>query len=147
MEDLSCRFYLHYSHPSIYYAKSPANKANKTIRRSRSLQNPPNFLRASALSEHISPVVVIPAESSSPESEHVVETEDLVDTDVPALPVTKARRVQLNVLQMGRLSCSRAAISSKKMGDECCVCGRLRRGSRCKVKEIKMETTCQQCRH
>uniref|UniRef100_A0A671WX53 Huntingtin-interacting protein 1-related protein n=1 Tax=Sparus aurata TaxID=8175 RepID=A0A671WX53_SPAAU len=49
--------------------------------------NPPNFLRASALSEHISPVVVIPAESSSPESEHVVETEDLVDTDVPALPV------------------------------------------------------------
>uniref|UniRef100_A0A671WWH6 Huntingtin-interacting protein 1-related protein n=1 Tax=Sparus aurata TaxID=8175 RepID=A0A671WWH6_SPAAU len=50
--------------------------------------NPPNFLRASALSEHISPVVVIPAESSSPESEHVVETEDLVDTDVPALPTT-----------------------------------------------------------
>uniref|UniRef100_A0A3B3U5P3 Huntingtin-interacting protein 1-related protein n=1 Tax=Poecilia latipinna TaxID=48699 RepID=A0A3B3U5P3_9TELE len=49
-------------------------------------QNPPNFLRASALSEHISPVVVIPAESSSPESEHVVETEDLVDTDVPSLP-------------------------------------------------------------
>uniref|UniRef100_A0A671WX70 Huntingtin-interacting protein 1-related protein n=1 Tax=Sparus aurata TaxID=8175 RepID=A0A671WX70_SPAAU len=71
---LSGHFYLHYSHPSIYYAKSLANS------------NPPNFLRASALSEHISPVVVIPAESSSPESEHVVETEDLVDTDVPALP-------------------------------------------------------------
>lgn len=52
-------------------------------------QNPPNFLRASALSEHISPVVVIPAESSSPESEHVVETDDLVDTDVPVLPVTR----------------------------------------------------------
>lgn len=51
------------------------------------MQNPPNFLRASALSEHISPVVVIPAESSSPESEHVVETDDLVDTDVPSLPV------------------------------------------------------------
>uniref|UniRef100_A0A8C6LD55 Huntingtin-interacting protein 1-related protein n=1 Tax=Nothobranchius furzeri TaxID=105023 RepID=A0A8C6LD55_NOTFU len=51
------------------------------------LQNPPNFLRASALSEHISPVVVIPAESSSPESEHVVETDDLVDTDIPVLPV------------------------------------------------------------
>lgn len=51
------------------------------------LQNPPNFLRASALSEHISPVVVIPAESSSPESEHVVETDELVDTDVPVLPV------------------------------------------------------------
>jgi hypothetical protein len=51
-------------------------------------QNPPNFLRASALSEHISPVVVIPAESSSPESEHVVETEDLVDTEVPSQPVS-----------------------------------------------------------
>uniref|UniRef100_A0A673KIH6 Huntingtin-interacting protein 1-like n=1 Tax=Sinocyclocheilus rhinocerous TaxID=307959 RepID=A0A673KIH6_9TELE len=51
-------------------------------------ENPPNFLRASALSEHISPVVVIPVESSSPESEHVAETEDLVDTDIPPLPVT-----------------------------------------------------------
>ena len=53
-------------------------------------QNPPNFLRASALSEHISPVVVIPAESSSPESEHVVETEDLVDMEVPSQPVSTA---------------------------------------------------------
>lgn len=34
-------------------------------------QNPPNFLRASALSEHISPVVVIPAEASSPDSEPI----------------------------------------------------------------------------
>uniref|UniRef100_A0A3P8WTL0 Huntingtin-interacting protein 1-related protein n=1 Tax=Cynoglossus semilaevis TaxID=244447 RepID=A0A3P8WTL0_CYNSE len=50
------------------------------------LQNPPNFLRASALSEHISPVVVIPTESSSPESEHMTETDDLVDTDVTQLP-------------------------------------------------------------
>ena len=52
-------------------------------------QNPPNFLRASALSEHISPVVVIPAESSSPETEHMVDlvTEDLVDTDIPVQPV------------------------------------------------------------
>nr|XP_033777496.1 huntingtin-interacting protein 1 isoform X1 [Geotrypetes seraphini] len=44
-------------------------------------ENPPNFLRASALSEHISPVVVIPAESSSPDSEPIVETDDLVDMD------------------------------------------------------------------
>lgn len=58
------------------------------------MQNPPNFLRASALSEHISPVVVIPAESSSPESEHVVETDDLVDTDVPPLPV-KSSTIQV----------------------------------------------------
>lgn len=33
-------------------------------------------------------MVMIPVESSSPESEHVVETDDLVDTDVPVLPVT-----------------------------------------------------------
>uniref|UniRef100_A0A8B9HG68 Huntingtin-interacting protein 1-related protein n=1 Tax=Astyanax mexicanus TaxID=7994 RepID=A0A8B9HG68_ASTMX len=53
--------------------------------------NPPNFLRASALSEHISPVVVIPAEASSPESEHVVETDDLVDTDIPPLTAVESR--------------------------------------------------------
>lgn len=41
-------------------------------------QNPPNFLRASALSEHISPVVVIPAEASSPDSEPIT---DLVEMD------------------------------------------------------------------
>lgn len=45
------------------------------------LQNPPNFLRASALSEHISPVVVIPAETSSPDSEPVLEKDDLMDMD------------------------------------------------------------------
>ncbi|KPP57038.1 hypothetical protein Z043_125281, partial [Scleropages formosus] len=56
------------------------------------LQNPPNFLRASALSEHISPVVVIPLEASSPESENVVETEELVDTDVPAQPSAPENR-------------------------------------------------------
>uniref|UniRef100_A0A8D1KA80 Huntingtin-interacting protein 1 n=1 Tax=Sus scrofa TaxID=9823 RepID=A0A8D1KA80_PIG len=44
-------------------------------------ENPPNFLRASALSEHISPVVVIPAEASSPDSEPVSEKDDLMDMD------------------------------------------------------------------
>ncbi|XP_051061059.1 huntingtin-interacting protein 1 isoform X2 [Phodopus roborovskii] len=44
-------------------------------------ENPPNFLRASALSEHISPVVVIPAEESSPDSEPVLEKDDLMDMD------------------------------------------------------------------
>lgn len=34
-------------------------------------------------------MVVIPVESSSPESEHAVETDDLVDTDVPAFQVTR----------------------------------------------------------
>lgn len=45
------------------------------------LQNPPNFLRASALSEHVSPVVVIPAEASSPDSEPVLEKDDLMGMD------------------------------------------------------------------
>ncbi|KAK1157438.1 huntingtin-interacting protein 1-like isoform X2 [Acipenser oxyrinchus oxyrinchus] len=49
-------------------------------------QNPPNFLRASALSEHISPVVVIPLESSSPDNEPSVETEELVDMDTALQP-------------------------------------------------------------
>lgn len=40
-------------------------------------QNPPNFLRASALSEHISPVVVIPVEASSPDSEPIMELVDM----------------------------------------------------------------------
>ncbi|XP_007518015.1 huntingtin-interacting protein 1 isoform X2 [Erinaceus europaeus] len=44
-------------------------------------ENPPNFLRASALSEHISPVVVIPAEASSPDSEPVLDKDDLMDMD------------------------------------------------------------------
>uniref|UniRef100_A0A8C6QFB6 Huntingtin-interacting protein 1 n=1 Tax=Nannospalax galili TaxID=1026970 RepID=A0A8C6QFB6_NANGA len=44
-------------------------------------ENPPNFLRASALSEHISPVVVIPTETSSPDSEPVLEKDDLMNMD------------------------------------------------------------------
>lgn len=71
---------------------------------SLSPQNPPNFLRASALSEHISPVVVIPVESSSPESEHVVETEDLVDTDIPPLPVPQSHCPKLSCILSLNLS-------------------------------------------
>lgn len=55
------------------------------------LQNPPNFLRASALSEHISPVVVIPAEVSSPDSEPVLEKDDLMDMDASQQVETPAR--------------------------------------------------------
>ena len=39
------------------------------ISQTLSLQGPPNFLRASALAEHIKPVVVIPEEA--PEEEEV----------------------------------------------------------------------------
>ncbi|XP_005933208.1 huntingtin-interacting protein 1 isoform X2 [Haplochromis burtoni] len=71
---------------SLFYRSSNLQYFKRLIQIPQLPENPPNFLRASALSEHISPVVVIPAESSSPESEHVVETDDLVDTDVPVLP-------------------------------------------------------------
>ncbi|KAF7665574.1 hypothetical protein LDENG_00138330 [Lucifuga dentata] len=71
---------------SLFYRSSNLQYFKRLIQIPQLPENPPNFLRASALSEHISPVVVIPAESSSPESEHMVETDDLVDTDVPVLP-------------------------------------------------------------
>nr|XP_055052160.1 huntingtin-interacting protein 1 isoform X1 [Misgurnus anguillicaudatus] len=71
---------------SLFYRSSNLQFFKRLIQIPQLPENPPNFLRASALSEHISPVVVIPAEASSPESEHVVETEDLVDTDIPPLP-------------------------------------------------------------
>ncbi|XP_051962602.1 huntingtin-interacting protein 1-like isoform X2 [Xyrauchen texanus] len=73
---------------SLFYRSSNLQYFKRLIQIPQLPDNPPNFLRASALSEHISPVVVIPVESSSPESEHVVETEDLVDTDIPPLPST-----------------------------------------------------------
>ncbi|XP_051933856.1 huntingtin-interacting protein 1 isoform X2 [Hippocampus zosterae] len=70
---------------SLFYRSSNLQYFKRLIQIPQLPENPPNFLRASALSEHISPVVVIPAESSSPESEHMVETDDLVDTDLPVL--------------------------------------------------------------
>lgn len=73
---------------SLFYRSSNLQYFKRLIQIPQLPENPPNFLRASALSEHISPVVVIPEESSSPESEHVLETEDLVDTDIPPLPST-----------------------------------------------------------
>ncbi|XP_053502392.1 huntingtin-interacting protein 1 isoform X2 [Ictalurus furcatus] len=71
---------------SLFYRSSNLQYFKRLIQIPQLPENPPNFLRASALSEHISPVVVIPAETSSPESEHMVETDELVDTDIPSLP-------------------------------------------------------------
>ncbi|XP_045073552.1 huntingtin-interacting protein 1-like isoform X1 [Coregonus clupeaformis] len=73
---------------SLFYRSSNLQYFKRLIQIPQLPENPPNFLRASALSEHISPVVVIPAESSSPETEHMVDlvTEDLVDTDIPVQP-------------------------------------------------------------
>uniref|UniRef100_A0A8C2Z3T1 Huntingtin-interacting protein 1-related protein n=1 Tax=Cyclopterus lumpus TaxID=8103 RepID=A0A8C2Z3T1_CYCLU len=75
---------------SLFYRSSNLQYFKRLIQIPQLPENPPNFLRASALSEHISPVVVIPAESSSPESEHMVETDDLVDMDFDDLFGTSA---------------------------------------------------------
>uniref|UniRef100_A0A3P8YSH9 Huntingtin-interacting protein 1-related protein n=1 Tax=Esox lucius TaxID=8010 RepID=A0A3P8YSH9_ESOLU len=58
---------------SLFYRSSNLQYFKRLIQIPQLPENPPNFLRASALSEHISPVVVIPAESSSPETEHMVD--------------------------------------------------------------------------
>lgn len=63
----------------LFYRSSNLQYFKRLIQIPQLPENPPNFLRASALSEHISPVVVIPAETSSPDSEPVLEKDDLMD--------------------------------------------------------------------
>ncbi|XP_069767277.1 huntingtin-interacting protein 1 isoform X6 [Narcine bancroftii] len=65
----------------LFYRSSNLQYFKRLIQIPQLPENPPNFLRASALSEHVSPVVVIPVESASPDSEPVVETDDLVEMD------------------------------------------------------------------
>uniref|UniRef100_A0A8D0QDM5 Huntingtin-interacting protein 1 n=1 Tax=Sus scrofa TaxID=9823 RepID=A0A8D0QDM5_PIG len=65
----------------LFYRSSNLQYFKRLIQIPQLPENPPNFLRASALSEHISPVVVIPAEASSPDSEPVSEKDDLMDMD------------------------------------------------------------------
>ncbi|NWZ71787.1 HIP1 protein, partial [Acrocephalus arundinaceus] len=62
----------------LFYRSSNLQYFKQLIQIPQLPENPPNFLRASALSEHISPVVVIPAEASSPDSEPIT---DLVEMD------------------------------------------------------------------
>ncbi|NWY23354.1 HIP1 protein, partial [Pheucticus melanocephalus] len=62
----------------LFYRSSNLQYFKRLIQIPQLPENPPNFLRASALSEHISPVVVIPAEASSPDSEPIT---DLVEVD------------------------------------------------------------------
>uniref|UniRef100_A0A4W4FKD3 Huntingtin-interacting protein 1-related protein n=1 Tax=Electrophorus electricus TaxID=8005 RepID=A0A4W4FKD3_ELEEL len=64
---------------SLFYRSSNLQYFKRLIQIPQLPENPPNFLRASALSEHISPVVVIPAEASSPETEHVATGESRFD--------------------------------------------------------------------
>uniref|UniRef100_A0A8C8VLX7 Huntingtin interacting protein 1 n=1 Tax=Pelusios castaneus TaxID=367368 RepID=A0A8C8VLX7_9SAUR len=62
----------------LFYRSSNLQYFKRLIQIPHLPENPPNFLRASALSEHISPVVVIPAEASSPDSEPIT---DLVEME------------------------------------------------------------------
>ncbi|XP_061868064.1 huntingtin-interacting protein 1 isoform X2 [Colius striatus] len=62
----------------LFYRSSNLQYFKRLIQIPQLPENPPNFLRASALSEHISPVVVIPAEASSPDSEPIT---DLLEMD------------------------------------------------------------------
>ncbi|XP_035415187.2 huntingtin-interacting protein 1 isoform X1 [Cygnus atratus] len=62
----------------LFYRSSNLQYFKRLIQIPQLPENPPNFLRASALSEHISPVVVIPAEASSPDSEPIT---DLVEME------------------------------------------------------------------
>nr|XP_008123834.1 PREDICTED: huntingtin-interacting protein 1 [Anolis carolinensis] len=57
----------------LFYRSSNLQYFKRLIQIPHLPENPPNFLRASALSEHISPVVVIPAEASSPDSEPIMD--------------------------------------------------------------------------
>ncbi|XP_068122460.1 huntingtin-interacting protein 1 [Hyperolius riggenbachi] len=65
----------------LFYRSSNLQYFKRLLQIPQLPENPPNFLRASALSEHISPVVVIPTGNSPPDSETLVETDDLVGMD------------------------------------------------------------------
>ncbi|KAM8977063.1 huntingtin-interacting protein 1 [Pelodytes ibericus] len=65
----------------LFYRSSNLQYFKRLLQIPQLPENPPNFLRASALSEHISPVVLIPSGNSPPDSETLIETEDLVGMD------------------------------------------------------------------
>ncbi|KAM5181342.1 huntingtin-interacting protein 1 [Mantella aurantiaca] len=65
----------------LFYRSSNLQYFKRLLQIPQLPENPPNFLRASALSEHISPVVLIPTGNSPPDGETLVETDDLVGMD------------------------------------------------------------------
>ncbi|XP_071994337.1 huntingtin-interacting protein 1 [Engystomops pustulosus] len=65
----------------LFYRSSNLQYFKRLLQIPQLPENPPNFLRASALSEHISPVVLIPTGNSPPDNETLVETDDLVGMD------------------------------------------------------------------
>ncbi|KAL7987105.1 hypothetical protein Chor_006024 [Crotalus horridus] len=70
----------------LFYRSSNLQYFKRLIQIPQLPENPPNFLRASALSEHISPVVVIPLEASSPDSEPIM---DLVEMETSSQQFSK----------------------------------------------------------
>ncbi|XP_015269049.1 PREDICTED: huntingtin-interacting protein 1 [Gekko japonicus] len=73
----------------LFYRSSNLQYFKRLIQIPQLPENPPNFLRASALSEHISPVVVIPVEASSPDSEPIMELVDMETSSQKSLPENK----------------------------------------------------------
>ncbi|KAL8198693.1 UNVERIFIED_CONTAM: histidine permease [Gekko kuhli] len=73
----------------LFYRSSNLQYFKRLIQIPQLPENPPNFLRASALSEHISPVVVIPVEASSPDSEPIMELVDMETSSQQSLPENK----------------------------------------------------------
>ncbi|XP_060114794.1 huntingtin-interacting protein 1 isoform X2 [Heteronotia binoei] len=73
----------------LFYRSSNLQYFKRLIQIPQLPENPPNFLRASALSEHISPVVVIPVEASSPDSEPIMELVDMETASQQSLPENK----------------------------------------------------------
>ncbi|XP_077167910.1 huntingtin-interacting protein 1 isoform X2 [Paroedura picta] len=73
----------------LFYRSSNLQYFKRLIQIPQLPENPPNFLRASALSEHISPVVVIPVETSSPDSEPIMELVDMETSSQQSLPENK----------------------------------------------------------
>ncbi|XP_048374832.1 huntingtin-interacting protein 1 [Sphaerodactylus townsendi] len=73
----------------LFYRSSNLQYFKRLIQIPQLPENPPNFLRASALSEHISPVVVIPVEASSPDSEPIMDLVDMETSSQQSLPENK----------------------------------------------------------
>ncbi|XP_063002588.1 huntingtin-interacting protein 1 [Elgaria multicarinata webbii] len=73
----------------LFYRSSNLQYFKRLIQIPQLPENPPNFLRASALSEHISPVVVIPVEASSPDSEPIMDLVEMETSSQQSLAENK----------------------------------------------------------
>ncbi|KAG8122882.1 hypothetical protein E2320_018390 [Naja naja] len=78
----------------LFYRSSNLQYFKRLIQIPQLPENPPNFLRASALSEHISPVVVIPLEASSPDSEPIMDLVEMETSSQKSLFDNKDRLIE-----------------------------------------------------